>query len=83
MNYEVIIVMTMSGFAGTKLIDIEVRLANELLKLEYPDAKYVYNPLSYAIKPHSEFIEKYCNESPKKILFLGMNPGPWGMAQTG
>lgn len=44
--------------------------------------KYVYNPLEYAYCVHSDFLKKYCC-GPKDILFLGMNPGPWGMMQTG
>ncbi|XP_038049437.1 single-strand selective monofunctional uracil DNA glycosylase-like [Patiria miniata] len=44
--------------------------------------EYVYNPLEYASEPHEDFIRKYCN-STKEVLFLGMNPGPFGMAQNG
>lgn len=41
----------------------------------------VYNPLKYA----SDGLEKYLSysEGSKRAIFLGMNPGPWGMAQTG
>ena len=41
----------------------------------------IYNPLEYA----QDGVEKYLrySEGKKKIIFLGMNPGPWGMAQTG
>lgn len=42
----------------------------------------VYNPLQYAAAAHDQFTRKYAG-SPKKILFLGMNPGPFGMMQTG
>ncbi|MCL2422225.1 MAG: hypothetical protein FWD03_10240, partial [Defluviitaleaceae bacterium] len=42
----------------------------------------VYNPLVYANRPHSLYL-KLAGASPKKVIFLGMNPGPWGMAQTG
>ncbi len=42
----------------------------------------VYNPLVYAIEPYSFYIKKYATTK-KRVLFLGMNPGPWGMAQTG
>lgn len=44
--------------------------------------KYCYNPHTYAIKPYEMYINKYCN-SEKKILFIGMNPSPNGMCQTG
>jgi len=42
----------------------------------------VYNPLEYAWESYSTYLEHYAN-SPKTVIFLGMNPGPWGMAQTG
>lgn len=43
---------------------------------------HVYNPLVYARRPHDAFLER-CGNAPLKVLFLGMNPGPYGMAQTG
>ena len=43
---------------------------------------HVYNPLVYARASAEAFIERY-GEGPKEAVFLGMNPGPWGMAQTG
>jgi single-strand selective monofunctional uracil DNA glycosylase len=45
-------------------------------------AAAVYNPLVYARKPHELYLRLY-GGAPKKAVFLGMNPGPWGMAQTG
>lgn len=45
-------------------------------------AAYTYNPLEYAREPHEDYLEKY-GGGKKKILVLGMNPGPFGMAQTG
>ena len=42
----------------------------------------VYNPLVYAVRPHNMYLE-LAGASTKKVIFLGMNPGPWGMAQTG
>ena len=47
-----------------------------------PHIAAVYNPLEYAIRPHNLYL-KLAGQSPKKVIFLGMNPGPWGMAQTG
>jgi single-strand selective monofunctional uracil DNA glycosylase len=43
--------------------------------------RFVYNPLTYARAPH----ERYLANARKGIdaLYLGMNPGPFGMAQTG
>ncbi|MGO9307747.1 MAG: uracil-DNA glycosylase family protein [Spirochaetia bacterium] len=47
-----------------------------------PPVSYVYNPLVYARAPHEAYLAGYA-EAPKRIVFVGMNPGPWGMAQTG
>jgi single-strand selective monofunctional uracil DNA glycosylase len=43
---------------------------------------HVYNPLRYAARPHREYLRRYGNGK-KQIVLLGMNPGPFGMAQTG
>ncbi|MCH8474007.1 MAG: single-stranded DNA-binding protein [Opitutales bacterium] len=43
---------------------------------------HTYNPLDYAWEGHFQYLQKAAATS-KKVLFLGMNPGPWGMAQTG
>lgn len=43
---------------------------------------YVYNPLDYAWEAHVEYLRRYGGE-PKRVLFVGMNPGPFGMMQTG
>jgi len=47
-----------------------------------PPVHTVYNPLVYAARPHNRYLE-LAGAAPKKVIFLGMNPGPWGMAQTG
>ena len=44
--------------------------------------QFVYNPLCYARVPHEHYIRKYLKRK-QRVLFLGMNPGPFGMAQTG
>ena len=43
---------------------------------------HVYNPLAYAIDAHLAYLTAYAGP-PKEVILLGMNPGPWGMAQTG
>lgn len=45
-------------------------------------AHTVYNPLRYAWPAHARYISLYAGGT-KRVLFVGMNPGPWGMAQTG
>jgi len=42
----------------------------------------VYDPLSYAQEPHEDYLDRYGSTN-REILLLGMNPGPFGMAQTG
>ncbi|EMI18687.1 Uracil-DNA glycosylase-like protein [Rhodopirellula maiorica SM1] len=43
---------------------------------------HVYNPLRYAWNGHQAYLQNVNNKG-VKVVFLGMNPGPWGMAQTG
>jgi single-strand selective monofunctional uracil DNA glycosylase len=45
-------------------------------------AVLAYNPLDYAFALHERYIRSY-GAGKKRALFLGMNPGPFGMAQTG
>jgi single-strand selective monofunctional uracil DNA glycosylase len=42
----------------------------------------VYNPLVYAWRGHEMYLRRF-GATPKEVVFLGMNPGPFGMAQTG
>lgn len=51
------------------------------LRFDLP-VTHVYNPLSYAQRAHHQFI-RLSQPDTTRVLFLGMNPGPWGMAQTG
>jgi len=43
---------------------------------------HVYNPLLYAWEAHETYLRRF-GATPKEVVFLGMNPGPFGMAQTG
>ena len=47
-----------------------------------PPVAHTYNPLAYARPAHEAYLARH-GEGPKEVLFLGMNPGPFGMAQTG
>jgi len=42
---------------------------------------HVYNPLAYARKSHEAYLSRVGEDV--TVVLLGMNPGPWGMAQTG
>ncbi len=65
------------------LLDIADELAEALRDLRFgPPVAYVYNPLEYARRPYRQYLEKY-GQGTREVLFVGMNPGPWGMAQTG
>ena len=66
-----------------ELVEIARRLRNDVDRLAFAKpVAYVYNPLDYAWKPHRAYLERYGRGAPQVIL-LGMNPGPFGMAQTG
>jgi single-strand selective monofunctional uracil DNA glycosylase len=43
---------------------------------------HVYNPLVYARAMHVAYLRKFA-QGAKRVLFVGMNPGPFGMTQTG
>jgi len=47
-----------------------------------PPVTHLYNPLVYARAPHDKYIARFA-ATPKEVVFVGMNPGPFGMAQTG
>jgi len=62
---------------------IAAELAGEMKGLRFgPPVAHVYNPLEYAWEPHRRYLKRY-GAPPREIVLLGMNPGPWGMAQTG
>lgn len=66
-----------------ELIAAARRLARETDKLRFgPPVTHVYNPLKYAWRGHEEYLKRF-GDGRKRVLFLGMNPGPFGMAQTG
>ena len=47
-----------------------------------PPVTHIYNPLGYAWAAHEIYLQKF-GGGKKRVVFLGMNPGPFGMAQTG
>ncbi|MBN2191671.1 MAG: single-stranded DNA-binding protein [Polyangiaceae bacterium] len=65
------------------LVEISRRLAARVDRLSFgAPVTHVYDPLVYARTPHEAYLERYggCRNG---TLLLGMNPGPFGMAQTG
>jgi single-strand selective monofunctional uracil DNA glycosylase len=47
-----------------------------------PPVTHVYNPWDYAWDPYRQYLLRYAT-GPKRVVYVGMNPGPYGMAQTG
>jgi single-strand selective monofunctional uracil DNA glycosylase len=65
------------------LVDVSRALALRVAGLRFADPVCcVYNPLQYARAPHESYLDRYGGNR-KEVLLLGMNPGPFGMAQTG
>jgi single-strand selective monofunctional uracil DNA glycosylase len=59
------------------------RLRAEAGRLKFgAPVTHVYHPLSYAWAPHEGYLRTFGGVR-KRVIFLGMNPGPFGMAQTG
>ena len=59
----------------------ELAAAADILVFK-PPTTHVYNPLVYAWNPVEQYL-RLAGDSTKETVFLGMNPGPFGMAQTG
>jgi len=72
---------------GKGLPDILLRSARrmseavERLSFKSP-VTHVYNPLTYAWAPFELYLRRFATGK-KRVVFLGMNPGPFGMVQTG
>ena len=66
-----------------QLITAASRLRDDLRPLRFTEpTSHVYCPLDYAWAPHEAYLRRFGN-SRKKVVLVGMNPGPWGMTQTG
>ena len=68
---------------ATQMIAAAQTLSTQLDALRFaPPVTQVYNPLDYAGEVHRRYLARYA-DGKKRVVFLGMNPGPFGMAQTG
>lgn len=72
----------MSASRTDTLAAIARRLGTEAGRLRFPAASHVYNPLAYAWPAHRKYLKRY-GAGTGRVILVGMNPGPWGMAQTG
>jgi single-strand selective monofunctional uracil DNA glycosylase len=65
------------------LVSISRELARSVGKLGFAaPVTHVYNPLDYAWSAHAAYLERW-GQGKKEAILLGMNPGPFGMVQTG
>jgi single-strand selective monofunctional uracil DNA glycosylase len=68
---------------NTALIQAARELARKVERLKFAlPVTHVYNPLQYAWACHEAYLRRF-GAAPKRVVFLGMNPGPFGMVQTG
>jgi single-strand selective monofunctional uracil DNA glycosylase len=67
----------------SSLVQISRDLSARVGRLRFPSVPYVYNPLVYAREPHEAYLARWGSKAPRELLLVGMNPGPFGMAQTG
>src|SRR5215207_9795821 len=68
------------------LVAISRRLGERMDRLRFAaPVTHVYNPLTYAWAPHEAYLRRWGENppGPRDVIFVGMNPGPFGMAQTG
>ncbi len=58
-------------------------LSDAVDKLDFAaPVSHVYNPLAYAWAPHELYLRRFATGR-KRVVFIGMNPGPFGMVQCG
>src|SRR6187401_2224109 len=66
-----------------QLIAAARELSAQVNRLKFKDpVTQVYNPLDYAWSAHEQYLRRF-GGGKKRAVFLGINPGPFGMAQTG
>ncbi len=69
--------------ATTAVLAAAAKMRDRVDELDFSQSiPWVYNPLKYAWAAHQQYVQHYARSS-ARVLLLGMNPGPWGMAQTG
>ncbi len=68
----------------SELIEIANRLSDAVDGMSFGDpVTHVYNPFDYARRANEAYLAKWGASRPRPCVMVGMNPGPWGMAQTG
>jgi len=73
----------MSSPTAPLLLTAARELSQQLAALRFaPPIVHVYDPLQYAWAPYEAYVQRY-GATRKRVVLLGMNPGPFGMMQTG
>ena len=74
---------SLSPEAVAPLLAAAKSLSSAVSQLSFsPPVAHVYNPLEYAWAPHQAYVERFAVRGVRAV-FVGMNPGPFGMMQTG
>ena len=69
--------------SGDALVAAARTLYNAVDSLQFSaPVTHTLNPLDYAWAPHEQYLRKF-GRGKKRVVFLGMNPGPFGMVQVG
>jgi len=72
-----------TSIISKQLIAAAQRLAVRAGRLRFRSpVSHIYNPLDYAWPAHELYLRRF-GSGKKRVVFLGMNPGPFGMTQTG
>ena len=72
-----------AGTRGSSLVEIARTLHRATSVLRFGDpVAHVYAPLHHARDPAEQYLQRY-GDLGARVLLLGMNPGPFGMVQTG
>jgi len=67
---------------GNEVVERTFQFRSQVESLRFSTDLVIYNPLIYAWDLHKQYLLKYVH-SQVDTIFLGMNPGPFGMAQNG
>ncbi|WP_305073124.1 uracil-DNA glycosylase family protein [Propionivibrio sp.] len=74
---------TSTNPTAARLIAAAKTLSDEVGRMRFSaPVTHLYNPLDYAWAPHEQYLQRFGNDR-KRVVFIGMNPGPFGMVQCG
>lgn len=69
--------------SAARLIEAARALGDACAQMRFAaPVAHVYNPLAYGWQAHETWLRRY-GDGRKRVVFVGMNPGPFGMMQTG